>query len=102
MFCMQCGARNADGARFCAECGAPLAQPGQQPGPRLSQPPAQAPSHPAWQQGVGAPQAKSKRSARDMVLLVVALIVIALVAHFVGTLVGGAVAEGISNAVGLV
>lgn len=39
MFCPKCGAQNADGAQFCASCGAPIQQqpsapaPGQVPGP---------------------------------------------------------------------
>lgn len=33
MFCPKCGAQNADGAQFCASCGAPIQQPANNPTP---------------------------------------------------------------------
>uniref|UniRef100_UPI0009342099 zinc-ribbon domain-containing protein n=1 Tax=Parolsenella massiliensis TaxID=1871022 RepID=UPI0009342099 len=41
MFCRKCGTKNADGAKFCINCGAELASP--QPAP---QPGAPVPPHP--------------------------------------------------------
>lgn len=44
MFCPKCGAQNADGAQFCASCGAPIQQPANNPAPGPVPGPAPAPT----------------------------------------------------------
>ena len=83
MFCPKCGAQNPDSSQFCASCGTPLTQAGQNP-----------PGDPGQQPGYGAPQgagqnpagygyggaqvnqAAKKKSFVPIILLVVILLVI--------------------------
>ena len=91
MFCPKCGAKNADGARFCLKCGAPLygqaaptqAQPAQPMNPAMQQP-AYA-GMPGQQMPVAAVPAAGKGFKRPPVPVlagIAAAVVVVLVAIF--------------------
>ena len=86
MFCPNCGTQNADGARFCSACGAPLGAQQQQY--RQPQPQYQ----PQVQQPYAA-QPRKKRSPIKRVILVSAL----LIAGFVAILLIGGVREALGT-----
>ena len=93
MFCTNCGTKNADGAKFCTSCGAPLmpsssvnnqqrqapapqSAPRAQAAPMVEEQPSSRPTAPAPEQ----PQLKRKKSKARIIIPVVAVVVVAAVA----------------------
>lgn len=102
MFCTNCGAKNADGAKFCTGCGAPLMPPAsvnndpqQSPAPQQAQriqeapiveerPPAQPDSSSAEQ-----PQPKRKKSKARVIVPVLAAVIIVAAATVAAAFTNG-------------
>lgn len=85
MFCTNCGAKNAENAKFCTSCGAPLAAPS----PVHQQPPRPTPAPSGERQGQGRPSPtpgtqtktpRKKHSKARIVIPVAAVVVMAAVA----------------------
>lgn len=81
MFCRKCGTKNADNAKFCAACGAPMTpvNPGANPG-----------ANPAGGMGQGVPMQK-KTGNHAGIIVIAAVVIVALLASFLffGVGIGG-------------
>lgn len=94
MYCSKCGTYNADGAAFCAGCGAPLGQPPLQPrpqyqtAPQISQQPARSSQAPVLR-----PAGKSKKAMAVVIAVLSVLLAAAIVVILVLAL-GGNIRKG--------
>lgn len=82
MFCMKCGARNDDGARFCVSCGAPMAGDAPVAG-----------GAPAWQQNGEVPKTKTRNKAVDFAVLIAVIVIVYIVFHALGVSAGQMIAD---------
>lgn len=91
MFCRKCGTKNADDARFCSHCGAPMntVQPGTMPGMN-GRPVGPAGQRPGGTMPMG-PQKKKSGHRRVWIIAIVAVIIVAVIASAIfirGKIVG--------------
>lgn len=93
MFCTNCGANNADGAKFCTTCGAPLggseAATAPQPQQDASQPPQSWPDYDDPQHGQN-----KKKSKKVVIVVAVVAVILAIIIAVVGLTMAGVISFG--------